>query len=412
MGNKTPQEEDILEIETSVFQRIKSRSNYWPFELNAEPWLISELSGNYGALFIRAMLYYLQVDEHHVLKWRLENKYKQYEVFEYYNPGSCPRSISLCSLLTSAGGVQKVKDLFNEGYFLKSTLGDASYSTHSWDKSWQLEQIIQQTDICEGRYERFMLQKKLQIQSEFRIHTFCKDIIPSLTFLIQGNKQYRDGAEEFLNNILPNFPDAILEGTMIGWDVALTYDSQFHIIEANFTGFHPKYRKGFQTSGFFDNHRYGPIICAWVNTFFRKNYGVYADSVGQDLFAQYPFYRAFIYYFSIFKDHHIDLVRKNKKSYPLNLIIYLGEDNNTPMVRLIEHFLLVDFADKYFVIVQDKYINKIYSLFNGNDRLVLWAESWLFTKEQYEAVNQMGYLRKKSICCYHASRRNKSCTIL
>lgn len=308
--------------------------------------------------------------------------------------------------------MKKLKPCFKGGYFLKVTLGDASFTTKSWDKTGRFDEIIHEQDICSGEYEKYMIQERLQIKSEFRIHSFYRDIIPGITYLTQGNSQYREGVEDFLNKVLNKLPDTILQGTLIGWDIAVTHNDLFYVIEANFTGYHLEYRKGFQTSGFFDDHKYGSIICAWLNIYFRKLYGVYVDSVGQNLFAHYPFYRSFIYYMSIFKDQHLDLVRKRSKAIPLSFIIYLGELTNTPMVYLIEHFLLVDFADKYIVIVRDENIGQVYNMFGGNIRIQFYPETWLFNKDQYQVVKQLSYQRRKCMCCYQALRRNRSSMIL
>lgn len=404
--------DQIKEIENAEPQRVRRKTENSAFELRLDDWLIDNLSGNYGALFIRAMLYWLDIDEFYVLKWRLENKYKQYQVLCYYYPHCVPKTFGLSSFLMQSNGVEKIKTLFQKGYFLKATLGDASYTTKSWDKTGRFDEILHEQGICSSVYEKYMIQERLQIKSEFRIHSFYRDIIPCLTYLTQGNSQYREGAEDFLNKVLNNLPDTILQGTLIGWDIAVTHNDLFYVIEANFTGYHPEYRKGFQTSGFFDDHQYGSIICAWLNVYFRKLYGVYADSVEQNLFAHYPFYRSFIYYMSILKEQHLALVRKRSKAVPLSFIIYLGEVTNTLMVYLIKHFLLVDFADKYIVIVRDENIGQVYNMFSGNIRIQFYLETWLFNKDQYQVVKQLSYQRRKCMCCYQALRRNRSSTIL
>lgn len=112
----------IKEIENAEPQRVRSSTKDSAFELRLDDWLIDNLSGNYGALFIRAMLYWLDIDEFYVLKWRLENKYKQYQVLCYYYPHCVPKTFGLSSFLMQSNGVEKIKTLFQRGVFLESHL--------------------------------------------------------------------------------------------------------------------------------------------------------------------------------------------------------------------------------------------------------------------------------------------------
>lgn len=257
----------ISDIELSGIQRPRLESENQPFKLFPYDFLISELSGNYGALFVRAIMNQLNINENHIFKWRLENKYQQYQIFNHYLPGRLPHTLSFSKLLKKRDGIQKIKALFKKGYFLKSTLGDASRSTNTWDKTAEFVGISKLTSVLANNYESYMLQKRLPIRSEFRVHTFSKEIIPALTYLVEGPMKTSnfESVENFIKEVLQNLPDSLLMGTLIAWDIALTDDNHYYIIEGNFTGFHPEYRRGFQTTGYVDDHRYGAIICAWVN---------------------------------------------------------------------------------------------------------------------------------------------------
>lgn len=415
MKTKKDLKDQISEIENAAPQKIRIEKKNKSFELSLDKWLITNLSGNYGALFIRAILYQLNIDEFYVLKWRLENKYKQYEVLNFYIPNCMPSTIPFSSILYQKDGIKKISIFFSQGYFLKATLGDASGADQSWDKTNEFEQIASLSSVCTGQYENYMLQKKMHIKSEFRVHTFSKDIIPGLSYVTHGEKQnnYHMGIERFLSKILKKMPDSILIGTLIAWDIAFTTDNKYYIIETNFTGFHPEYRKGFQTSGYVDDHKYGPIICAWLNIYFKKYFGVYVDGVEENLFVNYPFYSAFLFYASIFKNKHINLVRNKTKQIPFSVIIYLGDDSNQLIMNLIKHFLLVDFATQYHVIVRDNAIQAVFRLFIYTRGLILLqAESDLFTNKQFELIKQLGYEKRKQTCCYHILRRLKDGIIL
>lgn len=404
----------IFEIENSDVQKVKKCFRNEAFELRPDEWLLNNLSGNCGALFIRAMLHELNCNEHHVFKWRLENKFKQYQIFNYYAPGSMPETLGFSELLNQNNGIRKIKNLFSRGFFLKATLGDASLSNKSWDKTEEFVHILKLPNLTNGKYECYMLQKKLSLKFEFRVHTFSKEIIPALSYIVQGEKPTvsQFGAEIFIEEILHRLPDAILQGTLIAWDIGLTDDNHYYIIEANFTGFHPEYRAGFQTTGYADDHYYGAIICAWLNTYFHKIYGTYLDAIEDSLFINYPFYKSFIFYMSIFKNEHIDLVKKSISRF--SAIIYLGEDTNSHVLYLIKHFLLVDFAKIYCVIVKQDCFSTVCNLFEEYNQVQIWSENWLFTKDQHLLIKQLGYDRRKQACCYHALRRlnDKSCVII
>lgn len=397
----------ISEIERSGLQQIKRGAEIRTFELKANPALLSNLSGNCGAFIVRSLLHELKINEHHVFKWRLENKFRQYQVLDYYLPGCMPQTLSFSGLLNPSNGVEQIKALFSQGFFLKETLGDASFSKNNWDKTAKFDLISKLPNNRSDGYESYMLQKKLDIKCEFRVHTFCKEIIPGLIYVIQGHMppDRRTGAERFVNEVLQKLPDVILQGTFIAWDIALTNDDQYYIIEANFTGFHPEYRAGFQTTGYVDDHHFGPIICAWLNHYFNEKFGIYIDAVEDSLLSDHQFYRTFLFYRSLFNAGILNIVRDTTKDESVLAIIYLGEDSNESIVRLINHFLLVDYAEMYYVIVKDEYLLKARDLFSGAHKITVWVESELFTKDQYELVEQFNDDRRRQICCYHSVRK-------
>jgi len=110
-------QQSIIAIESSIFHKFKRGNG--GFELIAYTSILTNLSGNCGALFVRAVLQKLLVNEHQVLQFRLENKYKQYQVFNHYYPGCMPETLAFSELLAQSEGEQKIRDLFDKGYFLK-----------------------------------------------------------------------------------------------------------------------------------------------------------------------------------------------------------------------------------------------------------------------------------------------------
>lgn len=407
-------QESITAIESSIPYPLKSEIG--AFELIPYPSLLTNLSGNYGALFIRAILQKLSIDEHQVLKFRLENKYKQYQIFNHFFPGCMPDTLPFSELLAQSDGEQKIRELFDQGYFLKKTLGASSHTTNSWDKTSEFETIARLQGNEHKPYEDYVLQKKLHIKREFRIHTFSKSVIPALSYTTptKKNPNFHLNAENFVIKVLNNLPNAIIQGTLIGWDIALTEDHKYFVIEANFTGFHPEYLAGFQTTGYVDDPRYGAIICAWLNIYFEKEFGVYIDSIEESLFKTYPFYRAFIFYHSLLKRTNIDLIERCSTTSLTTIITYLGDQDNILMLNLINHFLHVDFVLKYYVIVRDECFTKVSDLFLKNKAVHLLKESQIFNEGQLLLIRQLGYAKRQQKCCYHALRKlnDKSCFII
>jgi len=378
-------------------------------ELIPYEFLVTDLSGNYGALFVRFILFYLGIDENQVLRWRLENKFRQYQILNFYSPDCMPNTFGLFELLKQEKGVEKIRELFSKGYFLKAALGDASYVSKNWDRTNEFDDILSQQTSSNEPFEAYIVQKKLQLRREFRVHTFCKEVIPLLTYRIPNTQYFNDhnDAEEFVFSVLGRLPNQITEGTLIAWDIGLTTYGQYFIIEANFTGFHPEYRRGFQTTGYVDNHQYGAVICAWLNNYFCKKYGLFVETIDAELIANYPFYKALLYYNSIFlKNDYITEIFKRQNA-SLSVIVYLGDVSNVLTLNLLNHFLSVDLADKYYVIVNPLGFDTIKTLFNRPHIKVI-NETELFTIQQYEAVIYIGYDRKKQISSYHLARRIKN----
>ncbi|MGY0034568.1 hypothetical protein [Pedobacter sp. NJ-S-72] len=97
--------------------------------------------------------------------------------------------------------------------------------------------------------------------------------------------------------------------------------------------------------------------------------------------------------------------------YPV--ITYSGEDSNQLIINLIKHFLLVDFASKYHVVVRDLYFETVFKLFAyTRGAVLLHRESELFTNQQFDLIRQLSYERRKQICCYHVLRKIKIGTII
>jgi len=398
----------IPDIENHEYQHIKRKSKNERFELRAYHSLMNNLVGGIGVLFIRALLCELGINEHHIFRWRMENKFIQYLVLNHYNPGSMPQTISLTDQLNEITGVQGVRDLFKEGFFLKATLSERTGFTKNFDRTADFEDEIKTFDKKHSPYnEKWILQKRMNIKNEFRIHTFNGEIVFGLTFLISGDDLSFKMAEFFLENILKNIPDVILQGSLIAWDIALTDDNQYYIIESNFTGFHPVFNYGYQTSGYFQDPVYGPIICAWFNNYVKFKYKLSINSVEYSLFMGTSFYRSYMYYINVFKQEHLEALHNTSQDNWLSVVIYMGDSNNVPIINLLIHLNKVQFANKYYLILSPKDNLSVKSLFRGKPHVNFIVENELFSETQYSVIEQLKYERRKQISCFHTLRKLK-----
>lgn len=402
----------ILDIESAPLKIIQKRPFNETYELRAYQWLLSNLVGGIGVLFIRSLLSRLFINEHHIFQWRLENKYIQYLILTHYNPGCMPVTVSFSKLMGRTNGRQKINELIKEGFFLKATLGEGSGKTDTFDRTAEIEQIVNlhQTVPLLNQNENWILQKKLALKAEFRIHTFNDNIIYGLTFKITGAISLDNcKAEEFVKNILNNLPGTISQGALIAWDIGLTDHNGYFVIESNFTGFHPVFNYGFQTSGHFQDHTYGPASCAWFNMYIQNKYQISVASIENSLLAGTRFYRAFTFYKSTFKYEHLRAFISKTKDSPLSAIVYMSEETDSLYATLIAYFQRINYADMYYIITNEEYITEVSELFAEHNDINIIQETVLFTKEQYQLVKQLNYERRKQISCYHTFKRIKKC---
>ncbi|MET4142116.1 hypothetical protein [Pedobacter sp. UYP1] len=395
----------ISDIENSNAQVIKKKSVNETFELWRDPVLLADISGNMGVLFIRAILNKLNINEHHVFRWRLDNKYRQYQILNHYFPGCVAKTIGLSELLAENDGSKKIRELCAHGFFVKSTLGHRTGQAGSFDRTAELEDIIKfyqekENQEREHQPEQWILQEKLDLNEEFRVHTFGSDLIYGLTFIMAGMDSSKSSAAEILvQKILASLPATISQGTLIGWDIGITHANEYYIIEANFTGFHPEYYAGFQTSGYFGDPDYGPAMCAWLNNYFRNKYQISIETVEQDLRSSSPFFDEFLYYKSIFTDEHIEVLQNKTKGIRAFAVIYLGKDTIPFLANLIEYFLQEDFATAYFLITSEETVQAVANQFSGNELMLIIDEDKLFLPEEYTLIKQLSYQERKKICC-------------
>jgi hypothetical protein len=395
-------EETILSIESSDLYVMKERSAHEKFDLYLNPSLLDNLSGGMGTYIVRAILKELGVNENQVLQWRLENKFMQYEILNYYIPGCMAKTYSLSQVLSSENGSDKVKSLLAKGFFLKATLGDSSGRSNRFDRTDELASILKSYTCQYNDQEKWILQEKLDLEEEFRIHTFGRDLIYGLSFRINGGASDGIAAQEYVISILQKLPHAFLEGSLIGWDIGITKDKQIYIIEANFTGFHPEYGRGFQTSGYFGDAQYGPIVCAWLNNYFRVRHHISIGSVENALVVDYDFFKEFVFYKSVLTAEHLNIFKKKLEGAYVVAMIYLGHHLNSLLIKLVKYFQMINLADRYFVIADENLVKNVKELFIGNYAVKVFVEQQLFTDDQLLLREGWDDETRKAEACWHA----------
>jgi hypothetical protein len=230
-------------------------------------------------VLVRQLFHALRLDEHRPFQWRLEHKLVQSLILNQYCPGCMPVTRGL-TRQASSGLRRALERDFPSGFFLKPALGDSSGDLGIQDASeaalLAFEAAPPATAPRRIEDETWIVQEKVPIEKEYRVHSIEDRVIDDLTLLRYGTGDIpgeRDAPNAFVQRLLDRLPDGIVGGSMLGWDVAHTPEGRFIVIEVNFTGFHPVHRRGFQCSGYFINEEWGAkSIAHWIR-FMEKSDG-------------------------------------------------------------------------------------------------------------------------------------------
>jgi len=401
----------VADIESFHFSPLQKKRDHTKFQLIGADRLMSDLRGKIGVLFVRSLLSELGVDEHYVFKWRIDNKLVQYLIFDHYAPGCMPETIALSEVVDKQGHSNSYT-LIQNGFFLKETLGHSSGDHQLFDKTPILSQVLRSFKVNPPEKETYVFQKKLDLVKEIRIHTFQQDVIDELTFDRYGYYSSFDytPAEIFLNEILEKLPVALLHGALIGWDIGLTAEGQYYIIEANFTGFHPEHQPGFHTSGYFQDNNNGPVCCARLNNYFKKKYHMSVGVIEHKLLDEHQFFKAVSFYLTLPK-------AKKHPSWPAfknNDVVALPEVAALSFIDLdIVHlkYMLdmyrqqLDFIKKYYLICTDVFLADAVKLFEADEYIIVIPERSLYQAIHYQFIKhldadkrmQIGYLNAHEV---------------
>jgi hypothetical protein len=241
------------------------------------------IEDTYRALIVRQLLNALGFDEHKPFQWRLEHKLVQALVLNHYCPGAVPVTRGLKRQVLKSGPrfIREVlEDEFPQGLYVNSALGDSSGDKGEGDKSEHVLPMIVGEHVPLGGplhlvEEVWVVQARVPIAIEYRVHSLENRVIEDLTLHRYGSGDIpgeRDAPNAYVQSVINRLPASIVRGALCGWDVALTKDGRFVVIEVNFSGFHPVHRRGFQCSGYLQDKDWGAKAVASLICFIEKVY--------------------------------------------------------------------------------------------------------------------------------------------
>jgi hypothetical protein len=245
--------------------------------------LVEGLGGSTRALPVRQLLLALGFDERRHLQWRMEHKLIQALVLRSWVPESIPVTCGLNALARGRApqGLRQFFDgHFPGGWVLKTALGDSSGEAPDRNDPERILGALEFAAPPDARpilHENYVVQERVAITTEYRVHSLEADVIEDLTFRrydagsIRGE---REAPNAFVKSLLDRLPDALVGGSLLAWDIALQPSGSFVVIEVNFTGFHPAFKRGFHCSGFFHDQNWGACDTARLLNYVARTDGV------------------------------------------------------------------------------------------------------------------------------------------
>ena len=227
----------------------------------------------FRAVFLRHFGALHGLDEHRATSKRLEHKLVQAHVVDIFAPGVVPVTRGASRL-----------DAVPDGAIVKRAMSDSTGDERGGGAG-----VPPAPGGRAGRPlpnlidEEWIAQELIDIEAEYRVHTLEDAVVDEMTFLRYGDGDpapaVRAEPEAFVRSVLERLPAGIVAGSLCGWDVARTRDGRFAVIEINFTGWHPVYRRGYQTSGYFQGQWWGPKMAARMLRHVRDVYDTRVEVV-------------------------------------------------------------------------------------------------------------------------------------
>jgi hypothetical protein len=239
--------------------------------------LLKGLGGGTRAVLVRQLLRSLAFDECRCLPWRLDHKLVQALVLRSYLPEAIPVTCGFNGILA----IEDAGSLEQAGYFIKRALSDSSGEEGNQAEARPCVSG-QQPAVQDLADEEYVVQERIPIACEYRVHSLEDEVIDDLTFRrydrgsIPGE---RDAPNAAVQAMLDRLPNGIVGGSLLAWDVARTRDGSFVVIEVNFSGFHPVFKRGFHCSGYFHDYHWGACDTARLLNHVARTDGVVVTPV-------------------------------------------------------------------------------------------------------------------------------------
>jgi hypothetical protein len=241
------------------------------------------MRSTFRALIVRQLLAKFGFDEHRVFRWRLEHKLAQALLLNHYAPGSVPATRGLHRFAAKVDGDLRraIEEAFPAGYVVKEALGHSSGERGDMDRAQEALTSIGDCAFPQRLWdEPWLLQQRIPIEKEYRVHSIEDEVIPDLTFHRFGAGNIpgeRDAPNRYVEGLLSQLPDAVVGGSLLAWDIALTPAGELMVIEVNFSGYHPVCGEGFQCSGYYQDVPWGASNIARLLRFVEDADGLSID---------------------------------------------------------------------------------------------------------------------------------------
>lgn len=230
-------------------------------------------------ILLRHLYRLLHFDESLPFRWRLEHKLVQALILNHFVPGCTPITVGLSRFVDHAH-VERNARLARllQLYVIKPALGYGRQPTLSSTNIFCNDEPFGATINPEALAdERWIIQERLAIEEEYRVHTLEASVVDNLTFLRHSTRSIRserEGPNAYVRDLLERLPCAFTSQSICGWDIARLGDGSHRVVEVNFGGFHPKYARGFQCSGFLSQQHAGPYLLAKLMLFIERKYSI------------------------------------------------------------------------------------------------------------------------------------------
>lgn len=293
--------QNAIKFCASRFVALGTISHVSEYELRLEDarGLLNTLAAknNGGALLCRHLLGLGDFDPDAVPATRMDHKLVQTEILNHYRHGTVPNAVGLtqfASYLVKDGLAPSDEPWIEKDFICKEALSEGTGEANSHDSVASAIQRAVQTiplaDELSLANEHYMLQRRLEIRKEFRVHSFEDRVVESLVYHRYGDGHPLSTVDHslisFVQSIIDTLPPALLAGFSYGWDVALLADGQYQVVEANPSGMHPIFRPGFHCSGVFQVVRSRIAALSRLIKFIQHSYGtavtVVSDSSSRD----------------------------------------------------------------------------------------------------------------------------------